>query len=58
VAVDSAAEVAFMVEADFTAEAASMAEAEVTVVDTGNPLLERVPTAGGIELPAVLFCCS
>jgi hypothetical protein len=36
-------------------EAASTAEAEATVVDTGNPLLERIQRAGSIELPALLF---
>jgi hypothetical protein len=38
-----------MAEADLTVAADSM------VVGTGNPLLERVRTAGSVELPAVLF---
>jgi hypothetical protein len=43
------------VEVDSMVAAGSTAEAEATVVDTGNPLLERIRTAGSIELPAVLF---
>jgi hypothetical protein len=55
-ALDSAAEIASTAAAaSMVVVAASTAAAEVTVVDTGNPLLQKVRTAGSMELPAVLF---